>query len=1078
MKRHVIILAALLGLGVFLSFTKSSALINGTVRAQKSTVPFERITVNATGRGNPHINLDNGLDVPVIYSGALNTQDLLLQNQARPLTLDSADFDEDGVPDLIAGFAGPRSGIVTVYRGNIDSIFPNGPDAKRRKADGQFIDSAFLPQAYVVEIPEPADFLGVGDFDADGHLDAVTAAKGGDSLYFLRGNGRGEFEKAQRIGLGGRATALVTGEINRADGLADVVVGIMAPDGPKALIFEGPREALLSSPEQFPLQSEAEALALGQLDDEYTIDLAVAAGGELVIIYGRDRRLSHTEANRAQVRQARIDRYGFPFSIKSIAIGDFTGTHKKAIALLSSDGALHLVRETGTRGNGARKEAHSGKSEILSANRLPAAGRLICARISGRPSDDLLIIDEAGRHLHIMVDDSNQQSGHLRALVSLDTENAPVAVLPMRLNPDALSDLVILQQGSSSPSVVMTKAPMTFTVNTADDHDDGLCDAGDCTLREAINAANANMGVDTILFNIPGAGVRTILPIAVLPTITDPVTIDGTTQPGFAGLPLIELNGQTTGIGDGVDGNGLTITSGGSTIRSLVVRSFGQFGITLEMNGGNILEGNFLGTNSSGTARGFNINEGLAIIFSSNNLIGGTTALARNLMSGNAGSEMFINGSENHIQGNFIGTDVTGTTAIFSNSNAGIDIGAFSANNVIGGTTPGARNVISGNSNAISLFSTTAIGTQIQGNYLGTDLTGTVVIGNGAGVNVSQAINTLIGGTTPGGRNLISGNFFGISLLGPNTTIQGNYIGTDVSGTAALGNQAGILLIGFTDDNLIGGTTNAAGNIIAFSTFAGVGVGSNLRNSILHNSIFSNGSLGIDIAANGVTLNDPCDLDTGGNDGQNFPVLTSATSNGNSINIQGTLNSTPAQGTTNGTPTTIEFFANTECDPSGFGEGKTFIGSTTVTIDSNCNASINVNFTVAVPIGQFITATATDGAGNTSEFSQCLTVTAGFDICVQNDGSGDTLSINSQTGEYLFTKCGSDGFSLSGVGALTIRGCSIILEHNPGNRKVRADINTCTKRASASVKVPSLGKTFSLADRDITNNTCTCPAGP
>ena len=196
--------------------------------------------------------------------------------------------------------------------------------------------------------------------------------------------------------------------------------------------------------------------------------------------------------------------------------------------------------------------------------------------------------------------------------------------------------------------------------------------------------------------------------------------------------------------------------------------------------------------------------------------------------------------------------------------------------------------------------------------------------------------------------------------------MQGNYIGTDVTGTFAIGNSVGVLVIG--SGNTIGGATTGAGNTIASNTGPGLNVNSGTGNAILSNSIFSNADLAIDLGADGVTANDAGDADTGANNVQNFPVLTSATSGSGSITITGDLNSTAT------TDFRLEFFANAVCDPSGNGEGETLLGSTMVTTDGSGNASFMVTFTATVAVGQFITATATDPSNNTSEFSQCVAV--------------------------------------------------------------------------------------------------------
>jgi CSLREA domain-containing protein len=1077
MKRHTFLASCIFAVACSAPFVKMmvSAHIGNSQLASESAKAAKRVVVKAAGRGNPYISFEDRIELSTSYTGAPAMQSLLKANAAEPRALASADFDEDGVPDLICGYARAGGGIITMYRGNVDSIFPNSPEAQGRRTEGAFTDSAFLSPARVFEAPAACDFVGAGDFDADGHWDVVIAARGDRELWMFPGDGKGNFLAPRKIALAGAATSLITGEINRADGLTDIVVGVVADEGPKALVFEGPEGALRANPEVFALPGEPKALALGQFDDDYSLDLAVGAGFELVIIHGRDRKLWLDEIRQAEVLPARLDRRAFGFEIQSIAAGDFNGTNETNLALLASDGTVRLTSAQKV----ADKRAAKKKADPEVFAQWPGAAQLFCARVSTGPADDLVILNRNDRSLQIQktglaAPSISAPSSSVRADASLDFDGAPSAVLPMRLNGDALSDLVVLQNRSSAPAILKTKAAQTFTVNKADDHDDGVCDSGDCTLREAINAANANAGADTIIFAI-GSGVQTIALSTDLPIIADPVSIDGSSQPGFAGSPIIELNGTNARVR-----GGLTITGGTSVVRSLVLNRFNNLAIGLSGTGGNRLEGSFIGTDVTGSTSLLN-SLGIGIARVSGNTVGGTVPAARNIISGNnlGGIEIEPFGSSgNNIQGNYIGTNAAGTGALGNRNNFGVSSGGGTGGDTIGGTAPGAGNVISANSSVgIELG---GVGYLVQGNLIGTNASGTAALPNSeTGISFESAPGTTIGGTVRSARNVISGNASsGIKVFDSNgVLVQGNFIGTASDGITPLpnstfgtGNSRGGIFIRSGSDNAIGGTTSGAGNLIAFNGTAGLLVISGRRNSVRRNSIFSNDGPAIDLIGHtGSDANDPCDADAGANDLQNFPVLTSAVSNGASTTIQGTLNSTA------NTAFTIEFFANDACDPSGFGEGQTFTGSATVTTDGSCNANFSVTLSVSVRAGQVITATAADPAGNTSEFSQCAQVQPAFDLCLQDESNGNILLLNSITGNYQFTNC--RGLTLTGVGSLLTKGCLVTLQVNGPDRRILARIDTCLKSGTASVQVLSQGTTFTILDRNTANNTCVC-AGP
>jgi hypothetical protein len=253
--------------------------------------------------------------------------------------------------------------------------------------------------------------------------------------------------------------------------------------------------------------------------------------------------------------------------------------------------------------------------------------------------------------------------------------------------------------------------------------------AGPGSLRQAILDANALAGPDLILFNVGGGGPQSIRPTAALPAITGPVTVDGRTQPGFVGVPLIEIDGSFAGVA-----NGLMISGGGTRVRGLVINRFTGHGLVISGPGGNVVEGNYIGTTLSAMAAAPNGLYGVYVADSPNNLIGGIGSLARNVVSGNISGGVSIIGpvaAGNSLRGNFIGTNASGTAAV-PNNGGGIRI-EQAPNNAIGSDLVGAGNLVSGNGNAgVTITGLGAQGNTVQGNKIGVDVTNTLPLGNNA----------------------------------------------------------------------------------------------------------------------------------------------------------------------------------------------------------------------------------------------------------------------------------------------------------------------------------------------------------
>ncbi len=517
----------------------------------------------------------------------------------------------------------------------------------------------------------------------------------------------------------------------------------------------------------------------------------------------------------------------------------------------------------------------------------------------------------------------------------------------------------------------------TYTVTTT-------ADSGAGSLRQAIIDANANPGADTIAFNIVGSGVQTIALADELPEITSPVTIDGYTQPGSSPNTQPVGQGLNTTLRIEIDGTGtffgcFFVSAGDTTIRGLVINNC-AVGITLSSGAfsSNKVEGCFIGTDAAGTTRiDQDFSDQVEVVNQSNATIGGSAPAARNLFGAcQAGVRLTGAPSGHVIEGNLFGLTAAGDALLTPPCNA-----TTTAIIVSGSGSFLFDNAMAGGANGIGLNGT---GHTVQGNFLGTDATGTVAFGMSQRAIGMAGSNHVIGGSAAGDGNVVAGAgfYYGIEVAGTGHVLKGNFIGTDVTGTLDFGNlRAGIAGVG--TDLTIGGITPGEGNTIAFNgaSFSGGGVAvSGQQVRIRGNRIYQNtgtsqfGGFGIDLYAGGsagLTPNDVGDGDTGPNGLQNFPILISAgpaAPQGSGTRVQGVLHSTAS------TLFDLDFYANPPCAdrPQEFIEGKDYIGSTQVPTDGSGNASFDVTLPTTVEAGSRISATATDPSGNTSEFSQRL----------------------------------------------------------------------------------------------------------
>jgi CSLREA domain-containing protein len=567
-----------------------------------------------------------------------------------------------------------------------------------------------------------------------------------------------------------------------------------------------------------------------------------------------------------------------------------------------------------------------------------------------------------------------------------------------------------------------TLGAVTITVNTTND-DDAV--NGNCTLREAIVAANTNANVDQcagagggvndlIAFNLGSGTPKIEIAAMPLPPITEWAVIDGNT----GGASRVEINGPGGFVG-GNDGLEVGVTGAGTEIRSMVINNSADDGILIHADEVLVVN-SIIGLDATGTVPMPNGGFGIQV-HGNGTRIGQTIdtdncvsdSCDRNIIAGSAEFKSHIlidfDATGAFVRGNFIGTDITGTMAIAGNSYGIVDKGLGTRIGGAEGTTPGGSctgqcNLVSGNPQGGILLQDPGNGSVITGNFIGTDVTGTQPLGNANGGVLGQAPSLTIGGTTPEARNIISGNpGGGVQLTDPLALVTGNYIGTDTTGTVAIANSGPGVLVLETDGAVIGGTTVGAGNVISGASellAAGIVIALSVNTNVLGNFIgvardgvnpvpnlgpgiyifnkasnniiggvlpgsaniiAENGGDGVlmsgfvpQVRSNTVSRNSIYEnfgqairLSDGANDGIARPQITSASAS----EVSGTACAF----------CTIEIFSD------GGEEGRIFEGSVL--------ADVTGTFTYLNPVtGPNATATATDASNNTSEFSDTFPI--------------------------------------------------------------------------------------------------------
>jgi CSLREA domain-containing protein len=521
----------------------------GILSASSFTVKSESsLAVKTRIQGTDTLKRYGTFDVPT--KGAENL------DGAGPRVMALGDFDADGVNDLMVA---QGNGLV-LHRGDINAFAPKTDEAFKAIQDLRYI-SPFIEKTTTFTLPSGADYLSVGDFDRDSKLDVVAATRGGNEIFFLRGNGKGNFAPAQSAELPGALTAMASGDVNRTDGLADLVVGIGGAM-PSVVVYDSIGDIFTNETRTIPVSYQPNIIAIGQLDDNSFTDIAVASDRDVTIIPGSDR-------DNGAVRPQSLPQY---FDIGSMIIGDFfpDRDYRMELALLGSDGMVHIIKRgdldtrpvtkrefLGAQVRQARAKGMPVNQHILSQLsaddlREPAPRKkgdtrrwsegdifpagivgeargssavLTSGKLSNMGGDDLIVLNSSTNEITVMplVFDSEASEAisfaGKRQSVKFDAGGAPIGVLVTRLNFDGDKDLLILRDGMTEPAVMLTAPEAAFVVNNSGDAVDnnignGVCSTagGVCTLRAAIQEANRTAGNDSITIN---AGINITLTTGV-----------------------------------------------------------------------------------------------------------------------------------------------------------------------------------------------------------------------------------------------------------------------------------------------------------------------------------------------------------------------------------------------------------------------------------------------------------------------------------------------------------------------------------------------------------------------------------
>src|SRR5579864_2077632 len=730
---------------------------------------------------------------PIAVSHVGSTKAMQTLSSAEPLALAKADFDADGVDDLVVGYASANGGILAFHRGNLDAFAPQSEESFQAIGRGEF-PSPFLPTATLVEVPVRPDFVQVGSFNGEGYPDVIVAQRNDSSVYLLGNNGKGVFAAPQRIDVGGPITTTASGDLGPHGIYSKLLVGISDHSGSHLMVFTGTLNGL-GGVKVLSLPGRASDINFGHLGDNGQ-DAIFVAGGQVMILHSLSMRL---------------ETLSLPLAAQSIALGSFIWDRNPQlqIAVMDSNGTVHIAAHsefdarsyTAAELGSIARSGHAGlRNSLVHPLTVPMKGWQIIETLSGiapssgpRPiflrtrisdhgADDLIVLNALTSQMTLIAHPDSPPGTTTFAAAEISYRpyfGSPSAAIAMRTNIDGRAGIVAVHQGQVAPSVMMPLPDPTFNVNTTSDGVfAGACAAatpGQCTLREAILEANAASGTDTIV--VPSGTYSLTIGRPSTPDYTghagalyvnDSVNIVGAAQnstivqwgtPSSGTVDMVmavnedvsSITSATASISNltiqngvnhgaqGVDGDGgcMEFDTGSSGTATLTLTNVTlQNCSTLQGGGGGLVIFNFLASSTNGTA-GATISNS---IFQGNSVVavgqagnGGGIAIAQDGHMTMTASQVKNNNATQH---NASGIGSGGGIVAFTPQN----ISATAAETFIHSST------ISGNKAAsfgggINTNASISIdqGTVISGNAAGTDGTSAIANQEGGGLYLNPA---------------------------------------------------------------------------------------------------------------------------------------------------------------------------------------------------------------------------------------------------------------------------------------------------------------------------------------------------